>query len=690
MGIPVIELGDKQLNTSSEKAKAFTEFFQNHQTLNIPAGHSPPPHQPLTNQRLEQISTTPGEVEKILDSLELGKAHGVDGISARLLKETSSSISGPLCSLINASFDCGKVPITWKQANVSPIHKKDSRSSLGNYRPISLLPIPAKVQERVAFRRIYRYLSDNGLLTPKNSGFKERDSAICQLISIVDNIYKALEAGNDINMVFLDVSKAFDRVWHEGLLHKIRANGIVGNLYLWLEDYLLDRQIRVVINGQEAPWAKINAGVPQGSILGPLLFLIFINDIVTDIESDINLFADDTSLLNIIDQLQTTYDTLNRDLDTLANWADRWLVTFNASKTVSLHITKKREALALPDLNLNGSNIKQVESHCHLGVDLESDFSWLTHIQRISGKASKCVGLMRRTCRELPRECMENLYTTMVRPIMEYGGVLFDGCPKNQSTLLDKVQREAALVCTGAYKHTKNTNLMHEVGWTSLGTRRSMQKACVMYKIQNNLAPAYLIDKCPQLVSETSNYNLRNAENVSLPLGKKTCYFNSFYPSAIRIWNDLDRGIRNSPSLDSFKYNLKKAKCLKKNKLFQKFNGVRAVNHTRMRLGLSGLKSQRQDYNHVPLSTCDFCGARKEDALHFFLKCRVFAPMRTVLLGNITRLYQTKNILRDLSRTIVQKELVTCLLCGDPRLSDLENIEMFKMVQVYIAESKRF
>ena len=188
--------------------------------------------------------------------------------------------------------------------------------------------------------------------------------------------------------------------------------------------------------------------------------MIYINDIVNDVESEINLFADDTSLLNVIDQLQNSYDTVNSDLQKLSGWADQWLVTFNAAKTVSLHITKRRVNPVLPALNLNGTDIEQVKSHCHLGIDLEADFTWQTHINRISVKANKCVGLMRRVCRELPRACLENIYLTMVCPIIEYGGVLFDGCPKKHTDPLDKVQREAGLVCTGAYKHTKNSALM--------------------------------------------------------------------------------------------------------------------------------------------------------------------------------------------------------------------------------------
>jgi hypothetical protein len=273
---------------------------------------------------------------------------------------------------------------------------------------------------------------------------------------------------------------------------------------------------------------------------------------------------------------------------------------------------------------------------------------------------------------------------------VEYGGMIFDGSPKYQTTHLDKVQREAALVCTGAYRHTKNTHLMEELGWDSLGTRRELQKVCAMYKIQNNLAPQYLENACPPLVGEINNYNLRNAENIVLPMGRRTEYFNSFFPSAIRSWNKLDRNIKNQDSLDSFKYHLKKAKCRKRNKLYSKLNGIRAVNHTRIRLGLSGLKAQRHSYNHVPRPTCDYCGARKEDALHFFLQCRAFTQMRALLLEDINALYRGKNIHRDLSRILVKKELIGCLLKGDKRLSEGENIEMFGVVQQYIYASKRF
>jgi hypothetical protein len=690
MGIPVLEVGNKLCSTSTDKANALTEFFGKQQTLLEPIGHQLPPLHMLTMQRLSLVETTPNEVRDILCSLDVGKAHGIDGVSVRLLKETSSSIDVPLCALINESFSCGKVPTSWKMANVSPVHKKNEKSKVDNYRPISLLSTLAKIQERIVYKRLYSFLMRNGLLTAKNSGFKEKDSAMCQLIKIVDNIYKALEDGKDINLVFLDVSKAFDKVWHRGLIHKLKSNGIDGPLLNWLEDYLRDRQIRVVINGQSAAWAKTNAGVPQGSVLGPLLFLVFINDVVNDIQTDINLFADDTSLINIIDELAEAYATTGQDLIKLATWADQWLVTFNAAKTVSLHITKSAVKPVLPTLKLKGTDIVNVETHCHLGVDIESAFTWQTHIKRIAEKGAKCVGLMRRASRDLPRECLEKLYTTMVRPILEYGGVLFDGSPDSHTEPLDKVQREAGLVCTGAYKHTKTVRLMEEVGWDSLGSRRARQRSTLMYKIQNHTAPPYLSEACPPLVGEVSHYNLRNADNITIPMGRRTGYVNSYFPSAVRLWNGLDRHIKQSESISSFKDKLKKVSGTKKVKLYSKFNGAKAINHTRMRLGLSGLKAQRFAYKHVDSPKCDYCGARREDPMHFFLQCNTYNRMRIKLMNNVKELYVTRNIVLDLRRTIIQKELVLHLLCGDPRLNDLENVKLFRMVQQFICDSKRF
>ncbi len=209
-------------------------------------------------------------------------------------------------------------------------------------------------------------------MTDRNSGFKERDSTINQLIHLCDNIYHGLDKSKDICLVFLDVSKAFDKVYHPALIHKLESYGIKRDLLRWIESYLDGRKQRVVINGVSSDWNNINASVPQGSILGPLLFLIYVNDLVDDLIATPYLFADDTSLFMEIDSsdFYITFDQLNRDLQVLSDWARLWRVTFNAAKTVYMIISNKTNGPEYPDLYLDGVKLTKVQSHKHLGVTL--------------------------------------------------------------------------------------------------------------------------------------------------------------------------------------------------------------------------------------------------------------------------------------------------------------------------------
>ena len=229
--------------------------------------------------------------------MDSSKANGPDEISIKLLQMTNPVISGSLAKLFNNSFTQGKVASKWKQANVTPVYKKGDRQIVTNYRPISLISVLGKLQERIVFKSLFKFLSQNKLLTWHNSGFKPMDSAMNQLILVTHKIYTAIDNGQDVSIAFLDISKASDRVWHRGLVNKLKTIGIRGQLLKWLTDYLENRCQRVVINGVQSPWLTIKAGVPQGSILGPLLFLVYVNDIVTNITSDIYLYADDTILM---------------------------------------------------------------------------------------------------------------------------------------------------------------------------------------------------------------------------------------------------------------------------------------------------------------------------------------------------------------------------------------------------------
>ena len=323
------------------------DFFVEQTILDESNATLPPNIDPPEN-KFNSISTSPHEVESILKSLQLGKASGPDEISNHILKKLATPLSGPLSNLSNFSLATGKVPLLWKEANVTPIFKKDDPSVVSNYRPISLLSAVGKVLEKVVHKHLFNYIRDHEILSALQSGFIPGDSTVNQLVDIYNTFCKSLDQGKEVRAVFCDISKAFDRVWHRGLLFKPESIGVSDSLLLWFKSYLADRKQRVVLPGAVSAWKYIKAGVPQGSILGPLLFLIYINDIVVDIHSNIRLFADDTSLYIIVDNPQQAANLLNADLAKIHLWASRWLVSFNPSKSESMTLSRKQKKTSTP------------------------------------------------------------------------------------------------------------------------------------------------------------------------------------------------------------------------------------------------------------------------------------------------------------------------------------------------------
>ena len=238
-----------------------------------------------------------------------------------MLKLCGSSVFRPLQIIYKSCLDKGKSPQEWKKVNVVPVHKKNDKQLVKNYRPISLLPICGKIFERILYNSLFDFLNQNDFISPAQSGFKPGDSCINQLLSITHEIYQSMDEGYEIRGVFLDISKAFDEVWREGLVFKLKQNEISGNLLIIFEHFLRNRKQRVVLNGRTSNWENIYAGVPQGSILGPLLFLIYINDLAENLSSNPKLFADDTSLFSVVHDLNTSAIEINDDLKKIEAWA---------------------------------------------------------------------------------------------------------------------------------------------------------------------------------------------------------------------------------------------------------------------------------------------------------------------------------------------------------------------------------
>ena len=348
-----------------------------------------------------------------------------------------------------------------------------------------------------------------------------------QLIHTYHAFCESVDNGKEVRTVFCDISKAFDRVWHRGLLHKLSGTGCSDKIIRWFSSYLSGRKQRVVFNGQASDWTSVQAGVPQGSIIGPLLFLIYINDIVSDIGCPIRLFADDTSLYIVVDFPPTAANFLNSDLCAITNCANNWLVTFNASKTVSMTISRKANPPQHPPLFMNNVQLTEIDSHKHLGLTFSKSCTWSQHIHNITSKAWARLNLIRSLKFKIKRTTLERMYISFIRPVLEYSDSVWDNCSTETKKQLDAVHVEAARIITGATKLCSINKLFSDVGWDSLQSRRNKHKLVIFYKILNGLTPNYL-------VHETITYNLRNLNDTQTLHADTNLFYNSFFPSAIR------------------------------------------------------------------------------------------------------------------------------------------------------------
>ena len=277
------------------------------------------------------------------------------------------------------------------------------------------------------------YVLSNKLFTPSQSGFLPGDSSIAQLLSIIHEIQTAFDNNHtvDVRGVFLDISKAFDKVWHDGLAFKLKSYGVEGELLSLLKNYIQSHEQRVVLNGQTSGWRKINSGVPQGSVLGPILFLIYINDLPDGITSMCKIFADDTSLFSKVLDINKSVTELNTDLEKISQWVSQWKMQFNSdpNKQANEVIFSRRlisNNLAHSPVKFNNNNISRCSHQKHLGVVLDSNLNFNTHIDQKIKKCNKMIGLIRRLSVNLPHNALLTIYKSFVRPHLDYGDILYD------------------------------------------------------------------------------------------------------------------------------------------------------------------------------------------------------------------------------------------------------------------------
>ncbi len=627
-----------------------------------------------TNNHIEFMVITEQEICDVTRNLEIKKAAGPDEISHRMLHETSLTLCKPLCILFNKSLQEGVYPNNWKLANVMPLFKKGQPNLPSNYRPISLISCIGKVMERIIFKHIYNHLHTNNLIYKHQSGFIPGHSTVYQLIDIYHQICTAIDEKKSTCIVFCDISKAFDRVWHTGLYFKLRQYGINGRLLRWINDYLTNRCQRVFVETSYSDIKHITAGVPQGSVLGPLFFLIYVNDIADNLDSITRLFADDSSISDSSANINSIELKINKDLQSLLDWSKQWLVNFNPAKTEAMFFsfihTVNRPLLYFDNVQLNF-----VEHHKHLGLTFSQNGTWHEHIYNTIKTASKVLGSMRALKFKLKRTSLNQIYISYMRPILEYASVVWDGCTLYEKSSLEKLQYEAARIVTGLTRSVSIVNLLKEIGWVSLSDRRIIQKLIIVYKLKHEMLPCYLEELFPHLVNEQTPYNLRNNDNFQTIARRTELYSKSYIPSAISLWNNLDNNTKESESLLSFK---SKMKLLYKPPEVPPYylvgDRLLSVMHSRLRNGCSNLNADLFR-NHLSNSPSCNCGHNYEDANHFLLNCNQFHNQRIALLRSIDQFHPLT---------------VNILLHGNTDLGFNENKYIFLAVQNYISKTGRF
>jgi ribonuclease P/MRP protein subunit RPP40 len=521
------------------------------------------------------------------------------------------------------------------------------------------------------------HLKSNRLLNINNSGFQENDSSVLRLLSLTDDIYQGLDKQDELLLVFMDISKAFDRVWHKGLIYKLKQSGIEGNLLKWFESYLLNRKQRVVVGGKSSDTKYIHGGVPQGSILGPLLFLLYVSDLSTNLENQSSLFADDTTIICPITNNPTAnIITLNNDLIRLHNWADLWRITFNPDKTVYIRVSKKTNKPPLDPIYLNKTIIKEVEHHPNLGIIYNNKTDWKFHLANIAKKVALRMAYLKCLQLNLPRSALERIYTTMIRPIIEYGDIVYDNITITQSQQLEHLQRRAALICTGGYRHTEHRVLLNELGWDTLTSRRKKHRLTAYYKMIKNKGPEHILPHLPETVA-AHHYNLRNRNKLIPRFTRLTCSLKSFFPKTTRDWNELPLATQTSESIGIFKKRISSA--IPYNSYTKYHIGRGGVWLTRIRMGLSALNNHRFTYNMIPSPTCTLCNTSKENTLHFFWDCPCHAVNRNVMVDRVGT---------ELGIQLDRANVISICVNGDVDKNSQQNL--FNIISEFLKNTSRF
>ncbi|MCG8034833.1 MAG: hypothetical protein JAZ03_22035 [Candidatus Thiodiazotropha taylori] len=567
-----IKYGDLYIEQPTDIANSFNEFFvnvaskikepllsSNHDRLREFCNSKL-----LTESKYHIPPVQKDQVKKFLHNLDVSKATGTDNIGPRLLKLSAPYIANEITYICNQSVGTSIFPEKWKEAKVTPLFKKGSSEDMNNYRPISILPTLSKILEKHVHDSLMHHLNTHELLHKMQSGFRPKHSCETALISMVDSWLNALDNGKVVGVLFIDFKKAFDLVDHEILLTKLKLYGISEETSTWFKTYLTHRQQQTSLHNVNSELKTVTYGVPQGSILGPLLFLLFINDLplyIKDIHAE--LYADDTTLFDIQGSTSDIEKNLQQALNKLSMWCKYNGMVVNTEKTKLMLITtsQRRQRMENEGLSLKYTNdaLGTVGHEKVLGVFVDHNLSWSEHVKYLSKKIRSSIWLLSKIKNFLSLSHRVQYYKSYIQPHIDFCNIVWGNTSESNKTKIFRLQKRACRVILD-YNIENTAEAMSTLGIMSVFDRIFFRKAKLMFKVYNGLAPTYISEHF-ELRQATENIpSLRSSTSGCFipPKPKKELFKQSMRYSGCLIWNSLPDNIKQSQSVESFH-----RKCIK-------------------------------------------------------------------------------------------------------------------------------